>query len=210
MSDHVYELSEYPDGATLEAATLHRRVEADPGLAGVTLIGVRHEWDPNDPEFVERARYRFAEDLDAGQIAALDALVAGHVVETLAEAQDRCVGECKAWRDAKLESPGEDFGILVEFPASSGKKWPATFVDRAHWAALEQSKGAWSYPMTRRTWDEKQSHSFANSAEVSSIHDAIRDAVMAEINACDTAIANVIAAADIPAAEAAAAAYVGT
>jgi len=210
MSDHTYQATEFPDGIQLEAETLHRRVTEDPTLGALTLIGIRHLERPDDPTFVGSVRYRFGEDLDSGQITALDSLVAGHVAETLEEAQARCAAECKAWRDAKLESPGESFGILVEYPEASGKKWPATFVDRQAWAALEQNKGAWQYPMKRRTWNERDSHSFQNSAEVSQIHDAIRDAVMSEIDSCDSAIEAVIAAADIAAAEAAAAGYVGS
>lgn len=209
MSDHTYQLSDYPADEPLTTQKLRQRVGDDATLGALTLTGIRHHTKTIGGVTAGEVRYRFVESLDVPQVAALDALVAGHADETLAEAQERCIGESKLWRDAKLEQPGEAHGILVEWPAASGKKWPVTFADRQAWGQLEQNKGAWAYPMTRRTWNELDSHTFQNSAEVSQLHDDLRDAVMTEVDACDSALAVIVAAADIPAAEAARDAYLG-
>jgi len=207
MSDHSYTIGDYPDGASLDASVLHRRVVNDATLGGLTLTGVRCV---HGEAGVEAVRYRFAETLDAGQIAALDALVAGHVEETLSEAKARCTQECKDWRDLKMNAPVDQGGMSVEYPAASGKLWSVGFVDQQYWDALYGAKDDLTYPVVLRTWDEQDSHSFASANDIKAIYGDVRDAVLGEIQTCDTAIAGVWAAADIAAAEAARDSYVGT
>jgi hypothetical protein len=207
MSDHAYDLTAYPADSDLLAQVLHKRVLADATLGGLTLIGVTKVVEPDDTGEV---LYQFAETLDGAQTAALDALVAGHVDETLAEAQARCIADVKAWCVRKFNEPAETHGILVEYPAASGKQWSVTQEDQVQWDALASAASALSHPFSLRTWDEQDTHELADAAATVAMVDAIRVAVFSEYQARDAAVGNVVAAADIAAAETARDAYVGS
>lgn len=128
-------------------------------------------------------------------------------IETIDQAKARCIQECKDWRDLKMNTPVDQGGMSIEYPASSGKLWSISFVDQQHWDALCGAKDDLTYPISFRTWDEMDSYSFASAADIKAIYDIIRDTVLGEIGTCDAALANIADATDIASVETAAAAY---
>jgi len=204
MAEYSYGFSDFPEGETLESDRLRSRIEADEDITTTYNGCIMHEEGNGQVIFV------FASDLSTEEETALDSLVAAYTYETLDEAKARCIQECKDWRDLKMNAPVDQGGMSVEYPASSGKLWSIGFVDQQYWDAIYGAKDDLTYPVALRTWNEMDSQSFANANDIKAIYDMVRTAVLGEVQTCDAAIANIVAASDIAGAESAAAAYVGT
>lgn len=204
MESYSYSFSDFPEGEEINCEKLDTRVGADAGITTTYAGSAVHE--EGDGQVV----FMFDDALETSEETALDVLVAGYVYETLDEAKARCVQECKDWRDLKMNAPVDLGGLCVEYPTSSGKFWPVSFVDQVMWDALNNAKNEIAYPMTRRTWNEKNKHTFTSANEFGTFYTQIRSLVLAEINACDVALDSIEAATDIAEAEAAVATYVGT
>jgi hypothetical protein len=200
---YQYAYSAYPAGETLDRAKLIAQAQADATITtGLALV----ELDATS----STVTYHYVAALDQTQQDALDALVAAYEFQTLDECKAECAKACTDWRDYKMNVPEDPtHGILVEHPAASGKKWSIKAGDVVLWSALATVKDNAIWPMTRRTWDEKDSHEFSNEAAYETFYGLIRDAVLGEADACDTALANIHAATDKAGAQAAMAAYAG-
>jgi hypothetical protein len=136
--------------------------------------------------------------LDAGQQTTLDTTITNHdpTGRRLDEAPlmvaiDR---QCRRNLAALTFSHG---GNTFSLSANAQRKW----------LLLQQSAAALTYPVKVRTVDDRIEVSLADAQAVQDHVDALTLALVAEIDACNVAKANVIAAADLPAAKTAARAY---
>ena len=204
MAGYTYTFGDFPQGETLDDNKFAARIAADVGITTAYEGCIKHEEGDGQVIFI------FESALEPSEETALDALVAAYVYETLDEVKVRCIQECKDWRDMKMNMPIDVGGMSVEYPASSGKLWSIGFIDQQYWDALYGARDDLSYPVTLRTWNEMDSHSFSDANEIKAIYNLVRSTVLGEIEVCDAAIGNIVAATDVSGAEAAAAAYVGT
>jgi hypothetical protein len=195
--------SAYPSGETLDRQRLIDDAQAEAALTQALANVVIDD-------AAETVTYYYAAALDQTQQDALDAVVAAYQFETLAGVKARLVQSCIDWRDYKMNVPQDPVnGILIEYPASSGKKWSIKAGDVVLWSALATVKDNGIWPMRRRTWDEGDSYEFVNATDFEAFYALIRDAVLNESDACDAALDNVIEANDKANAESAAAVYLG-
>lgn len=189
---YAYSFDLYQPGETMDRAKLVAQVQADSALTQALA-------DVVVDTTARTVTYYYAAALDQTQQDALDACVAAYNYETLASAKARCIGDCRTFRDAQLLS------ATVEHPTSSGKHWPCE-EEHQHYIATLVTNDSGS--TTLRTADGLQDHTFADTAAIAALLADIITDVQTEHAACATAEANIVAASDIAAAEAARDAYV--
>jgi hypothetical protein len=202
MASYSYDFDDFTSlgSAELDPKLLQKRVDDDAGIT-TTCDGVTV-----DP-VAETVVFSFVSTLGGSEVTALDALVAAFDGETLAEAKVRCAADCRGYLRKLLEDPGD--GVTVEYPTSSGKLWSLTQRCRASWALLGAGSGGLTYPTTIRTCDGMESLTLTVEADMTAFVEAMADGFEGELDDCETAVANVAAAVDIAAAEAARDAYTG-
>lgn len=120
--------------------------------------------------------------------------VAALADESLADAQARCIGNCRTFCDVQNEA------ATVEHPGASTKFW-ATTKDFQQYVNMLVTNDAGA--TTLRTADGLQSHAFADTPALAALLTALCSGVCTEEASRDTAETNIVAAADIPAVEAA-------
>jgi len=106
MASYGYDWTEFPAGETLCCEKLTARVEAEPAIVK-TLESVTVD------DGSETVSFAFDEDLEGGEVTALDSLVAGFECETLAEMQARLIGEVDGITSGYLQDhyPSHDLDL---------------------------------------------------------------------------------------------------
>jgi hypothetical protein len=119
--------------------------------------------------------------------AAVDAVVEAHVPRTeLDIAKRRAIEFVYRGLNRRLAET-----VTVEYPAGSGKYWPVCDRGHRHWRAARAQADS-IVPLTARTKDGLDEHTFTEPAEIVELADLIDSEVLAQQRQAEEAIAEIL------------------
>lgn len=147
--------------------------------------GVRVVDDGVEVLFVREA------DLDAGELAAVQAVVTAHQVEPRREDNDRLIAQLDRTCRRKMEAASFTFG---------GKRFSATPTAQQKWSLLAATAENLAYPFKVSTIDNRDSAVMSTASDVRQHAAALAAVVVPILDACTGAKADLLAAEDFGAA----------